>query len=97
MDIEITQEAAETLARSLDLAGVDRSAGGIRLRGSRGLGGGFDVQVEFAAEPEPGEEQLRSGGLNLFVDPLVSEAFPAIVVALEPQHETVVVRPRDPA
>ncbi len=94
--ITVTEEAAEVLGRSLDLAGVDRTSGGIRLRGSTGLGGGFDVQVELAETPLEGEERVRCGDLNLFIDPSVTAAFPSAVVAVEPQHETIVVRPADP-
>jgi Fe-S cluster assembly iron-binding protein IscA len=96
MAIEVTDEAIEVLNRSLDLAKVDRAAGGVRLRGARGLGGGFDVQVEMAAGPLEGEKVLEQGGLRLFVDPEVETAMPEAVLAVEPQHEIVVLRPKDP-
>jgi hypothetical protein len=96
MPIEVTEEAAEVLRRSLELGNVDPTSGGIRLRGARGLGGGFDVQVELAEGPLEGEASIECGGLNLFVDPQITEAIPDAVVALEPQHETIVVRPADP-
>ncbi|MGI8773889.1 MAG: hypothetical protein ACR2KQ_02560 [Actinomycetota bacterium] len=96
MSIEVTEEALEVLTRSLELSGVDRSSGGIRLRGARGLGGGFDIQVEMAEGPLEGESTADCSGLRLFVDPAISEAIPHAVVALEPQHDTVVVRPKDP-
>lgn len=95
--IEVTPEAAEVLSRSLRLAGIDASAGGIRLRGSKALGGGFEVQVELAAEASEGEEIVESEGVRLFLDPAVAETFPEAVVTLEPQHEIVTVRPVDPA
>ena len=96
MPIEVTEEAREVLRRSLELGGLDPSSGGIRLRGARGLGGGFDVQVELADGPLEGETSVRCGDLNLFVDPQITQAIPDAVVALEPQHEVVVVRPADP-
>jgi len=95
--IEVTDEAIAVLERSLELGGVDRSRGGIRLRGARGLGGGFDIQVELAEGPLEGEETITCGGLNLFVDPQITAAIPHAVVAVEPQHEIVVVRPAEPA
>ena len=89
MSIEVTREAAEVLRRSLELGGVDPSGdGGVRLRGSRGLGGGFDIQVELAEGPL--EEE------TVIVDPRVTEAIPDAVIAVEPQHQTIVVRPADP-
>jgi len=97
MPIEVTEEAAEVLQRSLKLGGVDPATGGVRLRGARGLGGGFDIQVELAQGPLEGESSVRCGDLNLFVDPQIAEAIPDAVVALEPQHETIVVRPADPS
>ena len=96
MGIEVTEEALEVLRRSLDLGRVDRSSGGIRLRAARGLGGGLDVQVELAAGPAEGEDVVERGDVRIFVDPAVTAAVPNAVVALEPQHETVVVRPADP-
>jgi Fe-S cluster assembly iron-binding protein IscA len=91
--IEITPAAAEVLTRSLTLGGVDRSEGGIRLRGARSLGGGFDVQVELAPGPEEGDDVTESQGIRLFVDPAVREAMPEAVVDLELQHDIVTVRP----
>ena len=50
--IEITAEAIEVLKNSLEIAKHDPERVGVRLRGSRALGGGFQVQVEFAEQPE---------------------------------------------
>lgn len=96
MGIEITDEALEVLRRSLDLGGVDGDSGGIRLRGATGLGGGFDVQVELASGPLENEATIERDGVRIFVDPAISQAFPEAVVALEPQHDVVVVRPAEP-
>jgi len=93
--IQVTEEAIEVLRRSLELGGVDRTAGGVRLRAARGLGGGLDVQVELADGPLEGETTVESSDVRLFVDPSVTEAIPNAVVAVEPQHETIVVRPAD--
>ena len=97
MPIEVTEEAAEVLRRSLELGNVDPASGGIRLRGARGLGDGFDIQVELAEGALEGETSVKCGDLNLFIDPQITQAIPDAVVALEPQHETIVVRPNDPA
>ena len=94
MSIEVTPEAAEVLKRSLELGNIDPSSGGIRLRGARALGGGFEVQVEFADAPAAGEQVAEISGLRLFVDGSVVDAMPEILVALDPQHDTVSVRPK---
>jgi Fe-S cluster assembly iron-binding protein IscA len=97
MSIEVTPEAVEVLKRSLELAQLSPETNGVRLRGSRGLGGGFDVQVEMADGALEGEETIQCSGLNLFIDPQVRVAIPDAVVTVEPQHETIVVRPVEPA
>lgn len=89
----VTEEAIEILRRSLELGDVDPDEGGVRLRGARGLGGGIDVQVELAAGPLEGESVVEAGGIRIFVDPSVTEAIPDAVVAVEPQHDKLVVRP----
>ena len=94
MTIEITDDAVEVLRRSLRLGNVGES-GGVRLRGARGLGGGLDIQVELADGPLEGEAVVEKDGVRVFVDPEVTDALPNAVVALEPQHETIVVRPAD--
>lgn len=93
MSLEVTPEAVEVLQRSLELGGVDPETGGVRLRVARGLGGGSDIQVELAAEPGEGEETYEVEGLRIFVDPQLPRIFPNAVVAVEPQHEVIVVRP----
>lgn len=94
MDIEITDEAVEVLRRSLQLGNVDTSTGGVRLRTARALGGGVDVQVELADAPLEGESVVERDGIRVFVDPSLTAAVPDPVLTVEPQHETVVVRPR---
>lgn len=93
MAIEVTESAAEVLRRSLELGGVDGSSGGIRLRGARSLGGGFDVQVELAEGPLEGDETIEAHGVRIFVGADVREAMPDAVVDLELQHDVVSVRP----
>ncbi|MDP9067465.1 MAG: hypothetical protein M3N53_03815 [Actinomycetota bacterium] len=96
MSIEITPDAAQVLRRSLRM--VDTSAvpdAGVRLRAAKGLGGGTEIQVELADGPSPGETVVEQEGVRIFVDPSVTDLYSDAVVALEPQHETVVVRPRD--
>ena len=80
----------------MELGGVDAASGGIRLRGGRELGGSFRVHVELAGAPSEGEEIVEAGGIRIFVDRSVTDAMPSAVVALEPEHETVIVRPGDP-
>jgi Fe-S cluster assembly iron-binding protein IscA len=94
MDIEITDEAIDVLRRSLELGKVDTSTGGVRLRTARALGGGVDVQVELADGPLEGESVIEREGVRVFVDPGLTATVPDPVLAVEPQHENVVVRPR---
>ncbi|MBA2725670.1 MAG: hypothetical protein H0U53_06750 [Actinobacteria bacterium] len=94
MGLEVTPEAIEVLRRSLELTDLSgNTGGGVRLRGSKGLGGGFDVQIEFAEGPQAGEISLSKDGINVYVDPSVTELYPDAVVTVEPQHETIVIRP----
>jgi Fe-S cluster assembly iron-binding protein IscA len=93
--IDVTDEAVEVLRRSLELGNVDATRGGVRLRGARGLGGGMDIQVELADAPLEEERVIEREGVRIFVDPEVTKAIPDAVVAVEPQHEVVVVRPAD--
>jgi Fe-S cluster assembly iron-binding protein IscA len=93
--IQVTDEAIDVLRRSLELGGIDPSAGGVRLRAAHGLGGGLDVQIELADGPLEGETTVEASDVRLFVDAGVTEAIPNAVVAVEPQHETIVVRPAD--
>lgn len=92
VDIEVTPAAVEVLTRSLELMG----GRGIRLRLSRGLGGGESVQVEVAAGPGPGDRTAEVSGLLFYVEPEVLSVVPRPLVALEPQHEKVTVRPQEP-
>jgi Fe-S cluster assembly iron-binding protein IscA len=93
LSIEVTGEAIEVLKRSLELGNVDPESGGVRLRGARGLGGGIDVQVELADGPSEGESIVEAAGIRIFVDASVSDSFAEAIVAVEPQHDTIVVRP----
>lgn len=95
MSIVITDEALEVLRRSLELGNVDPAAGGVRLRGARGLTGGLGVQVELAEGPLEGESVVERGGVRVFVDPEIIAAMGDAIVTLEPQHEVIVVRPAD--
>jgi Fe-S cluster assembly iron-binding protein IscA len=94
MGIEVSDEAIDVLRRSLEMGRVDvASGGGVRLRGAHGLGGGMDIQVELAEGPSSGEQVIEAKGIRIFVDPSVTETLPEAIVTVEPQHETIVVRP----
>jgi Fe-S cluster assembly iron-binding protein IscA len=93
MPVEITEEAIEVLRNSLVLAGVDTATGGARLHAARALGGGLNVQIELAEAPGPAEEVVETRGIRVFIDRTVTEAIPDAVVAVEPQHDRIVVRP----
>lgn len=93
MSIEATDEAIEILRNSLALAKHDPAAVGVRVRGSRALGGGFQVQVEFAETPESDDAVLEKDGIHIFVAAEVLEVYPEAVIAVEPMHDIVSVRP----
>lgn len=93
MPVTVTPEAIELLKNSLELAKHDPDRIGVRLRGARALGGGFQVQVEFAAAPDPSDEVVAQEGIRLFVAPEVLEAYPDALVTVEPMHDIVTVRP----
>lgn len=93
MAIEVTGEAVEMLARSLELGGVDRETGGVRLRAARSLGGGVVLQVELAEGHTVGEELIEKDGVRIFIDPTVTEAYPDAVVVLDPEHDRIAIRP----
>lgn len=92
MGMEVTDEALNVLRRSLAMTG---GSGGVRLRGARGLGRGFSVQVELADAPLPGEEVLEVQDVTIFVDPSVTEAYPDAVVTVSSEHENIVVLAAD--
>lgn len=94
MEFEVTDEAVELLTRSLQMGGVDLATGGARFRAAKGLGGGMDVQIELAEGPLEGESVIERGGVRLFIDPEVAGLYPDAVVTVEPQHDNVVLRPR---
>ncbi len=96
MPIEITDEAVEVLRHSLELARVDARVGGARLHAARALGGGLNVQVELADAASADEDVIEAGGIRLFIDHSLSEALPNLVVAVEPQHGRIFVRPAAP-
>ena len=95
MGIEVTEAAVELLRSSLQMGGVDLATGGARLRAAKALGGGMDVQVELASGPLAGETVIDAGGVRLFLDPEVRETYPDAVVTVEPQHDHVVLRPKE--
>ena len=94
MAIEIRDEAVAVLKRSLALTEIDPETGGVRLRGQRSLIGGFDVNVEFAEGPSHGDDIVEKGGIRIFIDPSVTEAFADGIVTVEEPHDHVVVRQR---
>lgn len=93
MTVTVTDEAIEVLKGSLELAKHDPEQIGVRLRGSRALGGGFQVQVEFAENADANDTVLEQDGVRIFVSPEVLETYPEALVTVEPMHDIVTVRP----
>lgn len=93
MMVQISPEAMTVLRRSLDLARLDPSKIGIRLHVVRSLGRGMDVQLEFVEEAHEGDIAVDKDGLQIFIDPNLTESIPDAVVTVEQPHERIVVRP----
>jgi uncharacterized protein YneR len=93
MGIEVTDDAVEVLRNSLEIAKHDPHSVGVRLRGSRALGGGFQVQVEFAEQPDDGDTLVERDGIRIFVSQEVLATYPDALVTVEPMHDIVTVRP----
>jgi hypothetical protein len=51
------------------------------------------VRVELADGPGEGEDEIDAGGVRIFVDPEVTRAIPNAIVTVDPQHDTIAVRP----
>lgn len=88
MTVTITPEAVQVVRRSLELAKLDASTAGVRLRYAGG-----DVRPQLANAPQPTDEIVESGGVRLFVDRRILDDAPDIEVGVSPEHETLVVRP----
>jgi Fe-S cluster assembly iron-binding protein IscA len=93
MTVEVTEEAIEVLRNSLELASSDTGSLGVRIRGARALGGGFQVQVEFAEREEANDTVLERDGVRIFVAQEVLEAYPDALITVEPNHDIVTVHP----
>lgn len=94
MGLQVSEEALEVLRRSMQLANIGPDDdGGVRLRSVTALGGGARIEVEFAAGLQAGETLIEGEGVRIFVDPSVSKLYPEAILAVEPQHERLVVLP----
>lgn len=93
MPVNITDEAVEILKNSLELAKHDPAKVGVMLRGARALGGGFQVQVEFAEDAGSADTVIEKDGVRIFISPEVLETYPDALVTVEPMHDIVTVRP----
>ena len=93
MPVNVTDEAVEILKNSLELAKHDPTKVGVRLRGARALGGGFQVQVEFAEDAESADTVIEQDGVRIFISPEVLETYPDALITVEPMHDIVTVRP----
>ena len=75
------------IRRSLELAKLDPSSIGVRLR----LAGG-EVRPRFAPEPQPGDAVVDAGGIRVFVDARILESTPDAEIGVSGEHEQLVVR-----
>jgi Fe-S cluster assembly iron-binding protein IscA len=78
------------IRRSLELAGADPSAVGVRLR----MAGGA-VRPRFVPAPEPGDEVVEAEGLRIFVAAALVEEIGDIEIDVTDEHEQITVRRLD--
>lgn len=88
MTVKVTAAALEVIRNSLELGGLDPSETGVRLR----IAGG-QVRPRFSSEPGPEDEVVDVEGVRLFVAPEVTGEGGDVEIDVEPEHETLVVRP----
>lgn len=88
MAVHVTARALEVIRGSLELGGLDPQETGVRLR----MAGG-QVRPRFSSEPGPDDEVVEVEGVRLFVAPEVSGESGDVEIDVEPEHETLLVRP----
>jgi Fe-S cluster assembly iron-binding protein IscA len=88
--VEVTPQARELIARSLELARHDPAEVGVRLRLV-----GDEVMPRFAPAPEATDEVVETEGVRVFVDARILAIAPDVVIAVSEEHERLVVRPKD--
>ncbi len=88
MAVHVTARALEVIRGSLELGGLDPQETGVRLR----MAGG-QVRPRFSSEPGPDDEVIEVEGVRLFVAPEVTGEGGDVEIDVEPEHETLVVRP----
>ncbi len=93
MSHSISPAALAVMERSLQLAGLDPEKVGVRLHVVKPLGGGIDVQLEFAEEPHEGDVTHAEPGLQIFLDGKLFDLMQDAVIDVEQPHERIVVRP----
>jgi hypothetical protein len=85
VSVEVTPRAVEVLRRSFEVARLDPSSYGVRLRRTA-----HGAQTQFAEAPEPGDEVLEAGGIRLFVAPAIAKG--AVTIDASEEHDQIVVR-----
>lgn len=75
------------IRRSLELAKLDPSQSGVRLRRAGG-----EIRPRFVTEPQPTDEVVEAGGIRVFVAREIVAEHPEAEIAVTPEHETLVVR-----
>lgn len=87
MGIRITPEALAVIRNSLQLAGLDPSETGVRLR----VAGG-EIRPRFAPTPQETDEVVEVEGIRVFVDTRALEGMEEAEIGVTEEHETLVVR-----
>lgn len=87
MTVRITPAALEVMRRSLELAGADPDAVGVRIRRAGG-----EVRPRFETEPRPTDEVVEVERLRVFVARDIVDELGDVEVDVSEEHERLVVR-----
>lgn len=80
--LQLTSDAAATLAEACREEGMGPDEAGVRVSGSVNEGGGLSLEVTLQEEPEPTDAVSEHEGLRLFVASEVAQALSDLELAI---------------
>jgi iron-sulfur cluster assembly protein len=84
----LTAAAVEVIKHSLELAKVDPSKVGVRLR----VAGG-EVRPRFVEGPQDGDETVDAEGIRVFIAKTIIDELGDVIVDVTAEHGRLTVRP----